>query len=135
MTQFLLDTNHASAVFKGQLDLRTHPKSQPGDEFSVSLPGIGELWFMVCNSTRRQQNESRLRHVLSALFVQQFDLAAAEEFGRLKSRSRQSGRPLPDVDLQIASIALVNDLVLLTRDAHFSALLAFARLKLDDWLP
>jgi len=135
MTHFLLDTNHASAVFKGKLDLRTHPKSGPGDEFGVSIPGIGELWFMVWNSARQAQNTTRLRQMLSSFILWHFDLVSAEEFGRVKTRLRQLGRPVPDVDLQIAFIALVNDLVLLTKDAHFASLLAFTPLKRDDWLP
>lgn len=135
MTRYLLDTNHAGAVFKGQLDLRTHPKSQPVDEFGISLPGIGELWFMVWNSARQAKNATHLRQILSSFILWHFDLAAAEEFGRVKTRLRHLGRPTPDVDLQFASIALVNDLVLLTKDAHFASLLSFTPLKLDDWLP
>jgi tRNA(fMet)-specific endonuclease VapC len=132
MTRYLLDTNHVSAVFKSQLNLLNHPKAVAGDEFGVSIPGMGELWFMVYNSTRIAQNLAQMNAALAAFEWWAFDPAAAEQFGKLKAELRRAGRPIPDVDVQIASIALVNGLTLLTADAHF---LAIAGLPTDNWVP
>jgi tRNA(fMet)-specific endonuclease VapC len=43
----------------------------------------------------------------------------------------QQGRPIPQIDVQIAAIARVNDLTLLTSDKHFRTV---DNLKLEDWL-
>lgn len=41
------------------------------------------------------------------------------------------GRPIPDVDVQIAAIARANQLVLLTADAHFEQV---SGLQVENWL-
>jgi tRNA(fMet)-specific endonuclease VapC len=61
----------------------------------------------------------------------EFTAQAAEEFGRIKSELRRTGHPIPDVDAQIAGIARLNDLTLLTADAHFAAV---QDLKNENWL-
>lgn len=59
--------------------------------------------------------------------VLEFDTAAAQEFQRLKERYRRIGT----MDLKIASIALVNQAVVLTRNVRdFSQI---AGLSIDDW--
>jgi tRNA(fMet)-specific endonuclease VapC len=47
------------------------------------------------------------------------DLPVAREYGRLKQVLRTKGRPLPENDIWIAAVALVHELVRVTRDGHF----------------
>ena len=131
MTRYLLDTNHASAVFKKQLDLAAHPKRQKDDQFGISLPSIGELWFMVYNSSRIDQNTARLTQVLSDFSFWPFDEKAAIEFGRMAAETRRAGRGLAGIDCQIAAIARSNQLTLLTDDKDFGLLRG---VKLENWL-
>jgi len=44
---------------------------------------------------------------------------------------RRIGRPIPAIDVQIAAVALVNDLVLLTADRHFEQV---DILKHENWM-
>jgi tRNA(fMet)-specific endonuclease VapC len=61
-----------------------------------------------------------------------FDEFAARRFGALKASLENDGQPLHDLDLQIAGIALENDLPLLTHNRkHFERI---EKLKLEDWL-
>ena|SRR5688572_27273607 len=131
MTGYLFDTNHVSAVFQSRLNLITHPKSTADAEFGVGLPSVGELAYMVFNSARVSANMTRLDVVLRDFILWDFDVAAALEFGRVKTELRGIGRPIPDVDAQIAAIARVRNLVLLTDDAHFAAVQG---LRVDNWL-
>jgi tRNA(fMet)-specific endonuclease VapC len=85
---------------------------------------------MVFNSTRVAENTNDLRRVLQDLRLWEFDLAAATEFGRIKSELRRVGRPIPDVDVQIAAVARCNGLSLLSADAHFASI---AGLTVEDW--
>jgi tRNA(fMet)-specific endonuclease VapC len=47
------------------------------------------------------------------------DLDVAREYGRLKQRLREKGRPLPENDVRIAATAKRHDMVLVTRGRHF----------------
>jgi tRNA(fMet)-specific endonuclease VapC len=129
--RYLLDTNHASAVFSYRLDLASHPRARATDTFGLSIPTIAELWYMVFHSARLQKNTERLTAILSEFEIWPFDERAAVEFGRIKSEVRRAGRLIPDFDIQISSVARVNDLIVLTADAHFGAV---SQLKHESWL-
>jgi len=55
-----------------------------------------------------------------------FDKAA-----EVDSDLRKSGSRIPDADVLIASVALENDLVLVTDDGHFDNIL---QLKAENWM-
>jgi tRNA(fMet)-specific endonuclease VapC len=44
--------------------------------------------------------------MLPNLVIWPFDIAAAEEFGRIAAALRRSGRPMQQIDMQVAAIAL-----------------------------
>ena len=50
------------------------------------------------------------------------DLEVAREYGLLKQRLKEKGRPLPENDVWIAAAAKSHGLVLVTRDGHFDDL-------------
>jgi predicted nucleic acid-binding protein len=132
MTDYLLDTNHASFVWRKREQIAPRLRSLTDARLSLCLPSIGELWHMVFRSARAESNAAELELFLSDYEHWPFDHAAAEEFGRIKSQLRAAGRPIPDVDSQIAAIARVNNLVLLTADAHFGHVNG---LRIENWLP
>ena len=131
MTGYLLDTNHASVFWRRRELVATKLQSLPDARFGRCLPSIGELWYMVFNSTRVQSNGNELDLFLQAFEHWEFNRIAASEFGRIKADLRRAGRPIPDVDAQIAAIARANRLVLLTADAHFNLV---SGLTTENWL-
>jgi tRNA(fMet)-specific endonuclease VapC len=48
------------------------------------------------------------------------DLDVAREYGRLKQRLKEKGRPIPENDIWIAAAAKHHGMVLVTRDGHFN---------------
>jgi tRNA(fMet)-specific endonuclease VapC len=61
-----------------------------------------------------------------------FDESCSEEFGKVKGGLGQRGISVPDMDLLIASAALVHDLTLVTHStADFQHI---PNLRLGDWL-
>jgi tRNA(fMet)-specific endonuclease VapC len=61
-----------------------------------------------------------------------FDATCSEKFGRVKGELGQRGLSVPDVDLLIASVALVHDLTLVTHNtADFRNI---PNLRLEDRL-
>ena len=60
-----------------------------------------------------------------------FDDIAAEIYGRIRAHLATQGTPIGANDLQIASISLAHDLILVTHNTReFSRV---PRLRLEDW--
>jgi tRNA(fMet)-specific endonuclease VapC len=132
MTNYLLDTNHASWLMaqREPLVARLRQAQTTGDRFGISITILGELYYAVYASLRRAENLRRLQALAGALLLWPFDALAAEEFGRIQAEQKAKGRPIPPLDAQIAAVARVNDLIILTDDRHF----AFVDgITIDNW--
>lgn len=101
-----------------------------GDRFGLSITVLAELYYAVHASRRHQENSSRLRELAGALLLWPFDEEAAEEFGRIQAEQRFAGRPIPPLDAQIAAVARVRGLIVLTSDRHFRFV---SGLSVQDW--
>ena len=86
---------------------------------------------MVFNSKRVAENEDRLLRFFGEFEHLEFSAPAAAEFGRIRAEARRAGKGIADIDAQIAAIARVNGIVLLTDDADFGSV---AGLSLENWL-
>jgi len=86
-------------------------------------------WFTTVDGSGR--NEIKLETFLRDFDVLSFDDNAAIEFGRIKADLRKLGRPIPDMDAQIAAIARSRGVSLLTADKHFNAI---AGITIHNWL-
>ena len=75
---------------------------------------------------------NRLEVLSSAFTFLSFDEMAARRCGHLKAALEEQGEPLDDLDLQIASIALVYDLPLATNNTkHFKRV---KDLRIENWI-
>ena len=126
----LLDSDHCVAILRGELNLRGRV---PADEtLALTSISVAELMHGAFRSNRVEENITRLEVLLSAVVILPFEEYAARRFGLLKSELETQGSPLADLDLQIASIALENDLPLVTHNQrHFSKI---EELQLLDWI-
>lgn len=86
---------------------------------------------MVYNSTRVNENIVLMERFLSAFRHLKYGGMAAREWGRIRAEARRRGRPLAGVDAQIAAIAVVNKLILLTDDQDFNGI---PGLNIDNWI-
>ena len=126
----LLDTDHWVALLRGRLSLEG--KVSPDESLAITAISVAELTHGASKSARVEENLAQLDILLATLIILPFDEAAARHFGALKATLERSGNRLADLDLQIASIALANDLSLITHNTrHFARILG---LRLDDWL-
>ena len=81
---------------------------------------------------RRAELEAYLRDVVRTSFpVLPYDTAAASWHGTERVRLEKTGRPAPYVDGQIAAIAVVHDLLLVTANVRDFA--RFQGLSVEDW--
>ncbi len=122
MTDYLLDTNHVSWLMAKQeaLIIRLHQAQDAGNRFGISITILGELYYAVYASQRHVENLRRLHAWIDRLWLWPFDATAAEEFGQIQAEQKAKGRPIPPLDAQIAAVARVNNLILLTDDHHLA---------------
>jgi predicted nucleic acid-binding protein len=130
----LLDTNVVSEPFRPQPDLKVRVwiDAQPASTLFICTPVLAELHFGVqrlAASPRRDRLRANVDYIENDLYrgrVISFDSAAAAEYGRIVAHRTRIGRPIQQMDALIASIALVQKAVLVTRDTN-----DFAELDLD----
>ena len=129
----ILDSDHCVAILRGLLDLEG--RLAPDEALGVTTISLGELAHEAHKSQRAAENLARLDVLLSALNVLSYDESAARLFSQLKARLEREGKRIPDLDLQIASIALASGLPLVAHNQrHFAPLVDLAGLSLDDLL-
>ena len=129
---WLLDTNVCVALInrsdeQAAARLLEHP---PG---LVRLCSVvkAELHFGVQNSARLAENLQRVEIFCRAFESLPFDDESARHYGIVRAQLRREGRPIGGNDLMIASIAIANSHVLVTRNAReFSRV---AGLEVERW--
>ena len=126
----ILDSDHCIAILRGKLDL--HDRVNPEEELAITTINIGELTHGAHRSKNSAENLARLDVLLAALIVFSYDELCAYRFGFLKANLESIGKPLHDLDLQIASIAVEHNIPLVTHNhRHFERI---DGLVLEDWL-
>jgi len=135
--RFLLDTNVVSEPLRPAPNRRLLARlGRHSGTMGIAAPSWHELRFgceRLPRSRRKEQIEDYLATVVRVDFpILPYDEAAAAWHARERVRLLAQGRPPAFVDSQIAAIAIVNDLVLVTANrSHFAD---FADLEIDDWL-
>ena len=133
MPDYLLDTNHVTHLLGGAENLRQRVEASAvtGQKFGVAMTVVGELFYAAYASQRRDDNLRALRAFMDDIVVWPYDELAAEEFGRIQAEQKAKGRPVPPLDAQIAAVARLHSLILLTADHHFQFI---GNLTVENWL-
>ena len=135
---FLLDTN----IISEPLRSRPNPVvirmlQQYSSDIATATVVLHELLFgcyrLPIESNKRQIIEVYLqREIKQKIPIIPYDIAAAEWFARERARLTAIGKTPAYADGQIAAIAQVNDLTLVTNNvADYSN---FQNLKIENWL-
>jgi tRNA(fMet)-specific endonuclease VapC len=128
----LLDTNICSAHLKRPAGL-THYFNQHAGRLYVPTPVLGELYTWANKRTSPQSLLVRIqKELLGDVTILDFDKPCAIEFGRRNGRLLRKGITVSPVDLMIACVALVHDLILVTHNTRDFRHLP--DLRLEDWL-
>lgn len=102
-----------------------------GTRIGTAMPVMAELFYGVEFSSTRDQNMRRLRRALSGIVCWPLDLAAAEEYGRLAAELRRIGRPMQQIDIMIAAIALtLGNCMVISADNDLAAV---PGLTVENW--
>ena len=126
--RYHLDTNIIIALLAGEPIIQR--RMREAEEIFLSPPVLGELYFGARKSSRIEENIVRIDQLAQRSVVLPCDTQTAEIYGSIKAELRAKGRPIPEYDLWIASITTQYDLILVTRDAHFSEI---DDLRIERW--
>lgn len=113
---YLLDTNICIALLKGNdRELKQQFQAHAPGDFCLCSVVKAELWYGARKSERIEANVQLLEQFFAPFTSYGFDDEAATYYGTLRAILSRAGTPVGANDLCIASIALAQDLVVLTR--------------------
>ena len=132
---YLFDTDIITNIFKKKPSaklLKKLAKTDRRDQF-ISTITISEIVYGAWKSDQPRHHLDNLEKILlPAVNILGFDSKAAYVCGNLRARLEKAGTPLALADLEIAAIAIANELTLVSGNlGHFSRIKG---LKLENWL-
>jgi tRNA(fMet)-specific endonuclease VapC len=126
--KILLDTNIVIEVFDGNRDIAD--KLSNLSEFFISAVVLGELYIGINRVVRKAKHLRKLNAFLQLCTVLNIDSETAGLYGKIIAALYKKGKPLPVNDVWIAACAMQHNLILITRDKHFSEI---EKLKIKSW--
>lgn len=127
-SKYLIDTNIVSAYLKGDVSVE-RKMNQPAD-VHIPIIVIGELCFGAAlseNNTKYLADINKLKAVYPIILA---DIDTCTYYGTIKASLRKKGKPIPENDIWIASIAMQHHLIVAARDKHFAEV---DGLSIEEW--
>jgi tRNA(fMet)-specific endonuclease VapC len=129
--RYLLDTNMASYVIKGNFPLvRERLVRVAMAEVGISVITEAELRFGVARKPEAARLETAVEEFLLRVEILPWNSAAAKSYAELRYSLERAGEPMGNLDMMIAAHALVVPAVLVTHDRVFRRV---KQLKVEDW--
>jgi tRNA(fMet)-specific endonuclease VapC len=129
---YLLDTNVCIVYLNSPNTLvRDRLTTRQPHEIALCSVVKAELFYGAMRSQHPEKTLAKQQPFLALFQSLAFDDQAAQVFGSIRADLARLGTPIGPYDLQIAAIALVHDLTLITHNTReFSRI---PTLKLEDW--
>lgn len=130
--RYLLDTNVCVMYLNGRATIvRDRLLSVPFEDMAVCSVVKAELFYGAMRSNNPTRTLERQQEFLGRFASLPFDDEAAIICGQIRAHLARAGTPIGAYDLQIAAIALENNLTLVTHNTR-----EFERvdgLRVEDW--
>ena len=130
--KFLLDTNIVSYWMRGDKKILRRLKLEKPCDLFISTVTLAEILYGIAKSpVKKKERRKKIETICSQLELFPFDRKAAEQYAAIRTGLEKKGIPIGERDMQIASIALANDLGVVTHNVK-----EFERipgLELRDW--
>ena len=129
---YLLDSNVCVRILTNS-HLKVSQKYSALGSAKVAIYSVvkAELYYGAYKSQRRSTNLVSVTQFWDPLVSLPFDDMAADVYGQIRAQLELQGTPIGPNDLMIASIALANNLTLVTHNTReFSRV---SGLQLEDW--
>ena len=132
---YLFDTDSISNLLKkkpSEKFVENISRTDKSEQY-ISTITVGELVYGAFKSNNSQFYLDYLNDILlPAVNVLGFDISAAFIYGKIRSELSADGIIISNADMQIASIAISNNLVLITGNTkHF---IHITDLQIENWL-
>lgn len=130
--KYLLDTNICIKYLNGNSQNITSKLTKLNPE-DIALCSVvkSELLVGAYKSVKSKKTMSLLETFFAVFHSLAFDDEAALIYGKIRSDLEKQGTPIGPYDLQIASIALANNLILVTNNSR--EFKRIKKLKIEDW--
>lgn len=129
--KYLLDTNTFIYYFKGFGSVKERLLVCQPSEIVLSSVVYYELQVGILKSTSPQKRIAQLASLKNQVNWVDFDEKSAQATAQIRVDLERIGKPIGSYDVQIAGMAVANDLILVTHNTG-----EFGRvndLKLEDW--
>ncbi|WP_026736188.1 type II toxin-antitoxin system tRNA(fMet)-specific endonuclease VapC [Fischerella sp. PCC 9605] len=129
---YLLDSNVCIRLINNSSPAVTNrlASQQPEDILNSTITQL-ELYYGAYRSAQQERNLEILQRFFNQFTITSLDPEAARIAGRIRAELASSGTPIGPYDLQIAAIAMANNLILVTHNTK-----EFSRvngLQIEDW--
>jgi len=129
---YLLDTNCCIVYLNGRnLTLKSKLENHRDSDIAVCSVVKSELFYGSQKSKNPEKSLAKQQLFLNRFYSYPFDDKCAEIFGFIRKKLEEKGTPIGAYDLQIGSIALRNNLILVTHNTK-----EFSRIDgliYEDW--
>jgi len=131
--KYLLDTNICIYIIKNQYTEIVHRIESVGvDNIGVSSITVAEMEFGIAKSSNPKQAESKLYEFLVPFEIYDFNASSARHYGRIRAELTKNGTPIGPMDMLIASIAMANDMTIVTNNVkEFERI---GELQIENWI-
>jgi tRNA(fMet)-specific endonuclease VapC len=130
--KYLLDTNTCIRIINGRSQaVRARLLTVPPSDVAICSIVRAELFYGSAKSQTPAASRKKQDVFLAPFATLPFDDAAANAYGQLRADLEKAGTPIGPLDMQIAAIALAQQLILVTHNSReFSRIQG---LQLEDW--
>ena len=127
---FCLDTSIVIDIFRGDSALKKK-MMKFHQKFSITSITLCELFKGAWKSNNKEKAVQLITDFYKSVELLDFDVASANLFGLNNNILEKKGSKIPEADLMIASLAMANNKVLITRDLkHFKKV---PELNVEKW--
>ncbi len=129
--QYLLDTNICIHYFKGQFSIKERIEKIGYKNFAISEITLAELIYGAEKSQQKEKNMKVVENFAEKIEILSI-LSSLKIYGKEKARLRSIGNIIGDLDLFIGATAIVNDMIMVTRNTR-----EFERLdgiRIENWI-
>lgn len=130
--KYSLDTNTCIRYINGRsLAIRQKLPTVPARDIVVCSIVRGELSYGSAKSQTSVQSAEKQARFLKPYATLPYDDTAAKEYGRIRAHLETAGTPIGAYDMQIAAIAVVHGLIVVTHNTKEFGRIPW--LKIEDW--
>jgi tRNA(fMet)-specific endonuclease VapC len=107
-------------------------KDHKPSELSICTVTLAEIYYGIEKSpVKKKARRNKIERITSQLEIHPFDELAARKYAIIRCQLEKDGLVISERDLQIASVGMVNKLIVVTH--NIKEFRRIAKLEVEDW--